>query len=233
MIPVKINGQWDIILPEHRALRPEWKLENGGWEKARLEHIHSTTEPGDWVYYVGAEEGEMCALIKMWGANIVMFEPNKKVWPNIKAIWGANNLSMNDQVLPCFAANITARDPLWNMSVKEIQGEVIHDHGFKELKNPGDIPSVKIDDVVVYKGLIPNMISIDTEGSEWEVLQGAEKTIDTNKPRIYLSLHPEFLIDQYGKYSYEVRRWIIDKGYSETLLDWQHEAHFVYEPIND
>lgn len=232
MIPVKINGQWDIILPRHRAERPEWFTDQG-WEKARLEHIHSTTKPGDWVYYVGAEEGEMCALIKMWGANILMFEPNHRVWPNIKAIWQANDLDMTDIIILGFAANKTTDNFVWGKTVRDIEGDVIHDHGFKELKEPGNIPQSKIDDVVKTLKIVPNMISIDTEGSEWEVLQGAEKTIDTHKPRIYLSLHPEFLIDQYGKYSYEVRRWIIDKGYSETLLEWQHEAHFVYEPIND
>lgn len=227
MVKAKLNGKYEIVLPKHRADRPEWYTEKG-WEKPRLDHIHSTTKKGDVVYYVGAEEGEMCALVAMWGAKVIMFEPNDKVWPNIKAIWEANDLNMEDVVYSAFAANETVANKAFTWYIKDIEGEVIHDHGFKELRDPGDIPRVKIDDVVANTGVVPTMITMDVEGSEWEVLQGAEETLRKFKPQIYLSLHPEFLINQYGKYSYEVRRWLIDMGYEETLLDYQHEAHFYY-----
>ncbi len=39
MIKCKINGKFDIILPKHRADRPEWYTDNG-WKKKRLEHMH-------------------------------------------------------------------------------------------------------------------------------------------------------------------------------------------------
>jgi len=107
MVEAVLNGEFKIILPKHRADRPEWYTDKG-WEQARLKHMSQTTKDHDWVYYVGAEEGEMCALLKMWGANIIMFEPNDRVWPNIKAIWEANNLDMSDIVIPGFAANKTS-----------------------------------------------------------------------------------------------------------------------------
>lgn len=231
MVKAVLNGKYVITLPEHRAARPEWyTLE--GWEKPRLDHMHSTTKNGDIVYYIGAEEGEMCALVSQWGAEVIMFEPNERVMPNIKAIWEANNLDMHDMFFAGFAGNQVAGNQELTF-VKDIEGEVISDHGFKELRDPGERPITTIDSMVERTAMIPNMITMDTEGSEWEILQGAEKTLDEYHPRIYLSLHPEFLIDQYGKYSREVRDWLIGKGYEETLLDWQHEGHFVYEFTND
>ena len=38
MIQCKLNGEHEIILPEHRANREEW-YSKSGWEKKRLEHM--------------------------------------------------------------------------------------------------------------------------------------------------------------------------------------------------
>jgi FkbM family methyltransferase len=231
MVETLINGRWTLKLPEHRAARPEWDLHNGGWERARLDHMHSTTRPGDRVLYIGAEEGDMCALLRSWGARLMLVEPNEAVWPNIKAIWNANGFDEVPWTFVGFAGR-ERRDDEWGWETREwppcADGPVIGDHGFKELRDPGDRPIITIDEIT-RSGFVPDTISMDIEGAEWEALQGAEQTLTDHRPRIYLSLHPEFLIDQYGKYSYEVRRWIIDHGYRETLLDYQHEAHFVYE----
>jgi hypothetical protein len=35
MIKVVVNGEFEIILPKHRADRPDWYQEHG-WEKPRL-----------------------------------------------------------------------------------------------------------------------------------------------------------------------------------------------------
>jgi len=190
--------------------------------------------PKEVVYYIGAEEGEMAALCQIWGADVVLFEPNDKVWANIKAIWDANNLEYPLYCFSGFASNKNTLNSEGYFKKRSFpdsaNGEVIGDHGFKELKDPGDIPQVKIDTVVEVTGVIPTAISLDVEGSEWEVLRGAEKTLKEHKPRIWLSLHPEFLHEQYGEWGAELRRWIMDLGYSETLLDYPlHEVHLYYE----
>lgn len=228
-----INGKWKIILPKHRAIRPEWHTKEG-WERARLDSMFATTKKGDVVYYVGAEEGDMCGLLALWGAKLVMFEPNDRVWPNIKAIWEANKLE-DPVCFSGFAANNTDLRRLQGKNLdwpESADGELIGDHGFVELQaQDPEIPQIKIDDV--YRDTLgippPDMISIDCEGSEWEVLRGAEKTLRKYHPRIYLSLHPEALFRIYGEYQFDLRNWIKDLGYEEELLDYQHEVHLVYE----
>lgn len=231
MREVLINGSWPLILPEHRAARPEWLIENGGWEVERLAHMHDYIAPGQTVYYIGGEEGDMAGLIASWGAGLVIAEPNELVWPNIRAIWDANNLGPVATYNGfCGAADShnweTGFSECWPVSA---YGEVIGNHGFKELRDPGGRPVITVDTLA--KELpTPDVLSMDVEGSEWEVLQGAEKTLRKHHPAIYLSLHPEFMIQQYGKYSAEVRGWLQDMGYHETLLEWPlHEAHFFYE----
>lgn len=238
MVKTKLNGQFEIILPEHRAQRPEWYTPLG-WEKKRLSHMNKHVGKGDIVVYIGAEEGEMPALCQMWGAKVVLVEPNDKVWPNIKAIWEANKLDLPLEVYAgfCAAENsknfVEGRYGMWDGDQPvenwppSAAGKIIGDHGFKELKDPGDIPQIKVDTIPV----IPTVISLDVEGSEFEVLKGARLTLENYKPKIYLSLHPEFLREQYGEWGAELRKWIMDFGYKETLLDYPlHEVHLFYEP---
>lgn len=223
MKSIKINGKWDIILPDHRADRPEWPI----WEYKRLESMHETTKPGDLVYYVGTEEGDMAGLLAMWGAKLVLFEPNDKVWPNIKAIWETNNLDRPDCIVG-FAGDVSGPGYMSSGWPECADGPLIGNHGFKELKDPGEVPIVKLDDL---SPLVPDMISIDVEGSEGRVLRGAEQTLRKYHPRIYLSLHPEFL-RTYDEWGAELRKWIIDLGYKETLLDYPlHEVHLLYEAL--
>jgi FkbM family methyltransferase len=243
MVKAKLNGQFDLILPEHRAKRPEWT--NGvGWEKPRLESMHQNIGKGDVVYYVGAELGEMSALCAVWGAEVVLFEPNWMAWASIKRTFIANKI----KPLLCFAgfaSNKTQLEPLnpdralFNGRGYIIQedgypeyanGDIVEAHGFSELIHEADgLPQIKIDDMVASGVKPPTVLTMDVEGSEWEVLRGAEQTILKYHPKIWLSLHAEFMFDQYGEYSRDLRDWLIDRGYSETFIDWKHEAHFYYE----
>lgn len=230
MVKATLNGKYEIILPKHRADRPEWYTE-AGWERKRLDSMHDNIGEGDVVYYIGAEEGEMAALCAMWGADVVLFEPNDRVLPNIKAIWESNKL-----VPPLFYAGFASDVDSENYktgltTINLIEGEVIGDHGFRELRDAGSIPQIRID-TLLHDSRIPTAICLDVEGSEGRVLRGAEGTLRLHHPKIWLSLHPEFLHEQYGEWGAELRKWIIDLGYKETLLDYPlHEVHLLYDPL--
>lgn len=235
MVEAVLNGEFKMILPKHRADRPEW-YKPEGWEKKRLKKLHDVIKQQikdgktPKVYYVGAEEGEMPALCQIWGANVLLVEPNERVLPNIRAIWEANGL-IDPDILIGFMGNEATVKADWHkhrVKLSSIKGEVIGDHGFKELHDAGEIPVYKIDDLVPSGFVSPTLITMDVEGSEFEVLKGAEQTIRTFKPDILLSLHPEFLFNYWGVYAAEVRKWIKDLGYTEELLDYQHEVHLFY-----
>lgn len=246
MVNVKVNGRWDIKLPEHRAARPEWTSENG-WEKARLEAMHTFVSyfnkkrgKKPVCYYVGAEEGDMCALAQIWGAELVMFEPNPAVWANIKGIWDANKLPDPYFCLDGFAGNENSFSGDIDFSQERkwpafAEGEMIAEHGFKNLcEADGTIPIVKID-TMAETLMPPDFISIDVEGAEWEVLRGAQAVLHQYHPTIFLSLHPEFMYEIYKEYGNDLRYWLKQMGYIETLLDYQHEVHllYTYEGAND
>lgn len=237
MIKTRINGCWDILLPEHRAARPEWSTPEG-WEKKRLDHMFSKIRKGDVVYYVGSEEGEMPALCQMWGAEVVLIEPNPKVWSNTRAIWEANGLD-TPITYEGFASSKTINEwgrPTGVRGWPESAYQPIDEaHGFKDLKTEGkDFPQIRIDELVGCGDTrYPTHICIDVEGSEGEVLRGADHILNSHvKPSIWLSLHPEFLHEQYGEWGAELRKWLMGMGYKETLLDYPlHEVHLYYEAI--
>lgn len=241
---VKVNGRWVLKMPEHRADRPEWHTAKG-WEKKRLNVMRKHIGKGDVVYYIGAELGEFPALCQKWGAEVCLFEPNHSAWPVLKGLWDANKLKRPLGLFAMFASSRTKLKPKkadkalydgkgWKFGEDNwpiyATGKINKAHGFSELHNEKDgLPEVSIDDVAV-ETIAPSVICMDVEGAEFEVLKGAENTILTYKPIIFLSLHPEFLIQYYNVYSREVRDWIIDRGYTEKLIDYEHEVHLVYLP---
>jgi FkbM family methyltransferase len=232
MKKVVVNGEFEITLPEHRAARPDW-YQPHGWEKPRLKHMSQNISSDDVMYYVGAEEGEFAALCQMWGAEVVLFEPNPKVWSHFPLLWSANNLELPLVCIPGFAS-----DKINNLSriyynewPPEVNDVIEAAHGFKELYLEGDTYGQITIDSCVYDHKIkpPTAISLDVEGSEWRVLGGAEKVLIEYKPKIWLSGHPEFMLQQWNESLYNLRQWIKGLGYTEIILDYQHEVHLFYE----
>lgn len=244
MQQVLINGKWYITIPKHRADRAEWYTKKG-WERARLDSMHEHIKKGDYIFYVGAEEGEMAALCQMWGAEVFLIEPNPKVWPNIRAIWQANKLKDPKGSFAGFASDMNriALTPVTKNSEYDntrtwpecAYDEVIGNHGFKELDKEADsFHQMTIDEIVRVSALSgevtpPTGISIDVEGAEWRVLRGATNTLKQFKPKLWVSGHPEFMLTGYGTYLRDMREWLKSEfGYEETLLDYDHEAHLLY-----
>lgn len=224
---VTINGRWPLVVADQMAALYE---QPAGWERARLDAMAERIGPGSKVLYVGAEQGDMPALLATWGASVAMFEPGERVWANIKTVWDVNG------VVPAwcfqgFAHSETRRTPRSSVTLGWppcAVGEPVTDHGFRNVLERPEQQAIRLDDFVAWTGFVPTDISIDVEGSEFEVLRGCEATIEAHGPVVWLSLHPEFMYEQYKDYSIELNRWLVRRGYSYDLLDWGHEMHLRY-----
>jgi FkbM family methyltransferase len=248
----KINGRYELLLPDHRAAREQWDIRNGGWEVERIEEMLDEIEPHHVVFDIGTEEGDITALLqKESGCKMVLFEPNDRVWPCIKYIWEANGLADPLDFYRGFLSDKTTNS---SHTVRQqpfsIFGDIdvekmIPDHGFKQLyENYPDVPQMTLDDYVELTGIIPDVITMDVEGSEWNIIKGAQKTLKEKKPIIFMSVHPEFLYesyrnegkwkDEYGERCFVVHmlRFIDELGYTHRVIEWDyHECHVQFSPL--
>ena len=239
MVDTLINGRWTLKLPAHRAARPQWDIANGGWETERLAAMHSVIEPAMTVFDAGAEEGDFPALYALWGAQVVMFEPNPLVVPNIKAIWDANHLAPPLGFFTGFAAaatNLTPAqmEPIFAQPDRDgwpacAYGPVIGDHGFRNVcERFHDTPQIRIDDYCTMRDVHPDVLTLDVEGAELEVLTGAEHTLKVRHPLVFASLHPTFIQEMYRQTVQDVHAFMEDCGYTGELLAVDHEEHWVF-----
>lgn len=236
-------------LPDHRADRPQWKLEEGGWEDARIESMLKVLSEKDIMFEIGVEEGDLTALfVKQSGCDVVMFEPNERVYPCIRAIWEANHLKQPLDFYRGFLSNHRTTRPynkLRNIFEDIDIDKMISDHGFKQLyENYPDVPQMTLDHYVQQTGIIPTVINMDVEGAEFEVIKGAENTIREHRPIIFMSIHPEFMyesyrnsgkwLEKYGERQHVVHllRLIDECGYEHEIIEWDyHECHAKFLPI--
>lgn len=240
---VTIAEQWDIILPDHRADRgPDWDW----WERPRLESIHAAATNG-WfpsdrrpvIWDIGAEEGDMAGLFSLWGYDVVCAEPNPRVWPNLKAIWDANDLRPMLAQFVGFIGDHTSTpdepldgtgwffDDAWPPCAF---GDLIGDHGFCNLWERPDIPRIRLDDAYATTGIIPDAVTMDTEGSEVRILHGMKLVVEAFRPVVWVSLHPPEFLAPYNDTPDMAHRFFSDAGYEATLLDDAHEQHWMFVP---
>lgn len=236
MIPTLINGRWTLLLPEHRAHRPSWPW----WEATRLAAMAHFIGHGDVVYDIGAEEGDFPALFAQWGATVVLVEPNPAVWPNIKAIFEANDLA--DKVAGSFvgfASNVTAEPTADGLSVAEAftdtwpscaNGPLIGNHGFRHLAQETDTTPQTTIDAIVERFGAPTHITMDIEGSELVALQGAVETMRNDRPYVWVSVHKDPLLDFYCSEPGQVYDLMESLDYKRIFLTYDHESHELFVP---
>lgn len=268
MIPTTINERWTLLLPEHRHDRLEWPV----WEKERLAAMYDVigqepsgvmpnlgvVPPRDLVFDIGAEEGDFPALWAQWGADVVLVEPNPLVWPNIRAIFEANDLvghlrgwhvGFAGDIAACDRQSVATIDAWRSEHVVGLQdmlnantrdwpacafGRVIGDHGFLVLPERPDCEVTTIDRLAARFGP-PTVITIDVEGAELTVLRGALVTLRENRPAVFVSVHLDlpWIDEKYpGDTGDKVTEYMEGLGYEGRHLATDHEEHWEWRHPN-
>ncbi len=244
MVETEVNGRWTLKLPDFRAERVEWS--DPGWERERLDSMHANIHADDVVYDIGTEEGDLTGLYALWGAQLVLVEPNPAVWPCVKAIWEANQFVHPLAWFQGFVTNRNAHldgDTLggrffnrkgWPADATELP--MVRAHGFSSLAEhdlPGSgsiVPRITIDKLVETVDVAPDVITIDVEGAEMLVLEGAYQTLDNHRPLVWVSVHDEMIQVDYGYTTVSVLQYMALHDYRAQLLAIDHESHFFFWP---
>lgn len=235
IVDTTLNGRWPLRLPRARAERAEWHTE-AGWERARLDRMADMIQPGDLVCYLGAECGDMPALVASWGADVVLVEPNWKAHEMIRAIFEANDLT--DRVAATFSGfagdaprrQAPGAPSAWGepWSAAAHNGED-SPYDFRVLHQYPDVAVTTVDLIRERVDRKIDYISLDIEGAELRALTGAAAVLAEDRPVVFCSTHPDFL-PQYGDTAEDLHAYMARAGYCCERLDEAHEIHELWTP---
>lgn len=238
--PIRVGSAvkgWDLRVPHHRASR--W-FENPYHEYHRIISMHQNLDPAGVLWEVGAEQGDHAALFGSWlaphGGKLVLVEPSPAMWPWIRMTFEANAVPPPAASWVGFSddgGHVTPHEHMahngWPTCATGVSTATVP-FGYLSEDPPG--PRLSIDQMIEEEDApSPNALSIDVEGAEIAVLKGARRTIERDRPLIWVSVHAEFLRTQYDGHTVSDVLGLMDSyGYRPVYLGADHEQHFLFLP---
>lgn len=205
------------------------------WERERIESMRTHLKRGDILFDIGTEQG-WCnlAYARMVGAeNMVLIEPTPEFWPNIKALWEKNfdkqPLAFYDGLM---GENTSDKRTSFKSWPDSSTGNLIDRNKYVYLhEEHQDVPEITVDEYVKRTGIVPTALTMDTEGSELLILKGAEKTLRDNDLKVWVSIHPDLGLRDYGVKADDTIAYMKGLGYDSEYLATDHEVHTrFYKP---
>lgn len=186
--PADINGQVFRIHPQFR-----WTAWHAH-ERELAEYLASRITPGQTVFDVGANVGIYVLQIARWSApdgRIVAFEPNPATLGVLRAHIAMNGLESRVTIVAKGAGARAGTADLYDSEAGSGLSRIgAPNPGIDVPVAPTPIALTTIDDYCRETGIVPDWILVDTEGYEYEVLQGAADTLRHHTPRVVVELHP-------------------------------------------
>lgn len=158
------------------------------WEPQVVRRIVSTIRPGMTVVDVGAHVGYYTLVFaKYVGATgrVISFEPLPVNFALLK-----KNVELNElKHVELFASAVFSRSGDLTISIPDDsnsgEASVMHRVGAKQL----EVQATTLDVVSSTLDFKPDFIKIDVEGSEFDVLSGAQEIIRRCRPQMLIELH--------------------------------------------
>lgn len=192
---------------------------NSAWETKYVPYIKDSIIPGTVVIDIGAHIGtHTLTMSRSVGPNgiVIAFEPQEKIFRELYMNMLANDCN---NVIPirCAIGNC--------QKIMKIRQDVPGNEGASYLMPHGigrDVVTVRLDD---FNFTNVSFIKIDTENTEFDVLQGARKTIAHNKPIILIEIQANDVRakrnrEDMRKEAMRVKQLIEELDYDLTLISW-------------
>ena len=221
---IKMNcGIVDVI---ERHLRTK-----GVWDPGVLHCIEMLLKPGDTFLDIGANIGFFtlnASRIVGISGRVVSIEPSQRAAVKLLANVLANHAS-NVLVLTIGAAdvskleflNIARPDNAGASAIRPIQGAI----------GKESIAVARMDDVLEALDIIPTVIKIDIEGSEFVALQGLRRTLSAHHPVLIVELRGLFFQDM-GSSKKDLVDFLVELGYFPHSIDYHTGQTFPADVAN-
>lgn len=220
---------YELVLPEPLASWDTFAY----WERARTLDMAARLKPGDVLVDVGAEFGwQSVVYSRMVGPeNMLLVEPGPYLWPNIRRTW-----EHNCSVPPLASAQCLLTDEPGELPVGSVvvdgfpvcsAGPLTPDMAYGHVSH-GGLPRTSLDALVLDLGVVPDAITIDVEGAELLVLQGAEALLRDAQPVVWVSVHPDLMERDFATTADALHEYMDSLGYVGDLLATDHEEHWRF-----
>lgn len=173
-------------------------LFEGMYQEDVLAALRAIIRPGDTIFDVGGHHGLM-AVVSARAAGplgtVITFEPNPLSRQQIEHHARLNRVS-NIRIEPIALSDrsgeheffVQSGDVSWNSTLIREFADAENTAGRHIEKIT--VQTMTLDDYVARSGLVPRVIKIDTEGSEFMVLRGAANTIRVQRPVLIMEFNP-------------------------------------------
>ncbi len=226
MVHINFSGIISMKIFKFRADDTDFE---GDWEKEYVQELIKTLKQGMTVYDIGAENGELTVLAGklVGGENVHIFEPNKDYFPNIKAIWGANNLKAPAACFNGYVAEKSTKVVVYDSLEALSYGKDIFYGCYHANPQITPLQSVSLDR---YSNSvkIPDVIIMDIEGAELSAVRGAQDLIKEHSPIFFISIHPQYIQERSNGTKEDLLKIFTDNGYEAIHLSTDHEEHYKF-----
>lgn len=219
-IKVNLGGNIINLLPRFSGL--DWETAEGKLYRLVSEKI----SPGDVFVDVGAHIGTYSVIASKKGCKkVIAYEPSFFTRNLLRKSLKINNVMRTVDVRSTCLSNCAGERDFYFLPGKaEGKCGLLKVNGFSKTKVRVDTLDNECDKL----GIIPDHIKIDVEGTEFDVLKGADSILRQYKPSLFLSLHPGALTKLKIKPEM-ILEYLTQRGYSWKVIDCSHEMHIFAE----
>ena len=199
-------------LHDNALLERHWGRENGPYQVGNLRYLRNLRPKAQRIIDVGAHCGSNTIEYSTWCQSVEAFEPTPDTfqylktnidynrantpqgryyhkgqhghWPDIQDGWFKTEQGFADLAM-------TAQIQTHNLALGQQPGLAHIKNNNKGLANyitPGDNGNIEITTIDSFGWQDVDIIKIDVEGREWEVIQGAQETIQRCRPVVQVEM---------------------------------------------
>lgn len=220
--------EYELVLPRPLA---DWDVFSV-WERERTHSMRDNLKRGDILFDIGTEQGWLNLVYAQFVGpeNMVLIEPTQEFWPNIMHTWYKNFRETPKAFYDGLLSDKTTdtRDTNLHQWPAASEEDLIDRNKYEYIHANSGVPEMTLDDFVKRSGIVPDALTMDTEGAEILILRGAEQTLRDHKPLVWASLHEDLALkDGYGDIS-NVYEFMRSLGYVDEHLATDHEIHTAF-----
>lgn len=172
-------------------------------EKEFVENFIDSIGENSVVCDVGSYHG-FYSVVGSIGKEIYAFEMSQENSETVKQNFELNNISQSNAV----------NKAVWRGEEKLEAG--MKDSSTNTVGEGEKIESISLDEFFQEKEK-PDVVKIDVEGAEYQVLKGMEEILEKKKPKMFLELHSEEMIERQGGTREKVLQLLKKNGYDEKF----------------